>query len=189
MSEELEREPLLAAELAAFNEEAPHGLGARELARRNFFRLEWRDDQFTKSFAGSLDRNLVPVGRILPCGDLTVLRSSPFALLAYSDTLDVDSLAHRLEALATSSDSSLVDVSHGLVALEIAGERSRTVLDGFCPLDLSNLAFTEQSVLRTTIQGHTITMVNQGQDCLELIMDRSYALSFWQRLRRHIALF
>lgn len=66
--------------------------------------------------------------------------------------------AHWSDALAGQAHS-LVDISHRQVAIEVAGLRARDVLNGGCPLDLSDEAFPPGAATRTLLGKAEIVLI------------------------------
>lgn len=87
---------------------------------------------------------------------------------------DAAALAASLSA-ATAEPHALVDISHRNVGLILKGPRAVDVLNGACPLDLSETAFPVGMVTRTLYAKAEIILWRTGLDTFRLEFWRSFA--------------
>jgi sarcosine oxidase subunit gamma len=71
---------------------------------------------------------------------------------------------------------SLVDISQGQTAFEIAGSHARTLLGAGCPLDLSDEAFPLGMCTRTVFEKSGIVLWRTAADTFRIEVVRSFAL-------------
>jgi sarcosine oxidase subunit gamma len=97
----------------------------------------------------STSRLDMPINRCMTSEGMTVARLGPDEWLALGSEASALE-AHWRQNLAGQAHS-LVDVSHRQVAIEVSGLRAREVLNGGCPLDLSDEAFPPGAATRTLL--------------------------------------
>lgn len=176
MPDILTPEPVLGEELAAWSARADTGVVVAEHTGRTIVRLEWRRHDEPRPAGASLPA----LGDVAACGAALLMRTSPVSAMAISD-------AHSPRELVESfadGRTSVVDVSHGFVVLQLHGTAARALLDGLVPLDLSALVFRLDTICCTQIAAHGVTIHCTAADAFDLYVDRSYAWSLWRYLRR-----
>src|SRR5581483_9917570 len=100
---------------------------------------------------GSAFRLDLPINRCVTANDRSVARLGPDEWLLLGEAADSDRLAGDLNNMLAGKFFSLVDISHRQTTIAVAGTHAREVLNGGCPLDLSDDALPAQSATRTIL--------------------------------------
>lgn len=90
------------------------------------------------------------------------------------DEQRTDAVRERLERALGSLPHSLVDVSHGMTALEIAGPGAATALNLGCPLDFAPGPFPVGMCTRTVFAKAQIVLWRTGAESFRLEVARSF---------------
>ena len=183
--DQAQREPVLAAQLIDFSRAGIIGIDIVEHIDRSIVRIEWCAAAFTALFSQHFNQPLAAVGHLNDLEELCLLRHAPFAAFLISDGIAAVEITRRFEALRAAGQAGMTDVSHGFVVLSCSGSRVRAVLDSMTPIDLDERAFKPAQLRRTAIAGHTVMIACLADDRFEIYVDRSLALSFWQRFENH----
>lgn len=153
-------------------------MAVAERTGRSIVRVEWRDGDEPR-LGGAV---LPAVGGVADAEGLLLMCTSPMSAIAVSDTRSPQELKDTL----SDGNAATVDVSHGFLAMQLAGTRVRALLDGLAPLDLSEKQFRPATLKRTQIANHSVTIHCTAADTFELYVDRSYAWSLWRFLSRSL---
>ncbi len=92
---------------------------------------------------------------------------------------DATSLAARAIKAAADHSASVVDVSHGAQALEIAGPRAAWCLNAFCALDLGPHAFPVGMCTRTLLGKAEVILWRTSPDAFHIEVARSLLPYVW----------
>ncbi len=90
------------------------------------------------------------------------------------DEQDGEKVRELLETALASLPHSLVDVSHGMTALEVAGPGAATALNLGCPLDFDAAAFPVGMCTRTVFAKAQIVLWRTGTESFRLEVGRSF---------------
>jgi len=119
----------------------------------------------------------MPINRCVTLEGMTIARLGP------DEWLVLGSEGHALEAHWSAALAgqvhSLVDISHRQVAIEVAGLRARDVLNGGCPLDLSDEAFAAGAATRTLLGKAEIVLIRGGTEL-------SYRVECWRSFAPYV---
>ncbi len=122
-----------------------------------------------------------PFGRVAVHDGVTVLGVRPTEwIIRGSDPDKVEAFVGKLDR---SGHVSVVDLSHGRLQFEIAGEHGPEVLASICDLDLSSTMTPNQSVTSATVAKVVCDLARldgpSGLPCYLLAADRSYHRYLW----------
>jgi sarcosine oxidase subunit gamma len=113
--------------------------------------------------------------RAIGAGEMTALRLGPDEWLIVGRRDAGAALARRIEAAASGSPLSLVEVSHGFVGLLLSGPRVEDVLAAGCPLPLHAAAFPVGRATRTLLGKAGVVLWRQAPDRFRIEVARSFA--------------
>ncbi len=108
-------------------------------------------------------------------GKRAALRLGPDEMLLFAEDGAAAALLESLAAIAEGDAISLVDVSHGLIALRITGTDAADLLNEFCPLDLDVAAFAPGACTRTLCGKADIVLWRNAADVFHIEVARSFA--------------
>ncbi|NMG41308.1 sarcosine oxidase subunit gamma family protein [Chelativorans sp. ZYF759] len=91
----------------------------------------------------------------------------------------VEDLASRLLEAIGAEDGTVTDLSHGRIALRIAGPSAEWVLSKFFAIDFSLSAFPVEAGRATAHHDIFVHIQRTGEDAFDLYVFRSFARSFW----------
>ncbi len=95
---------------------------------------------------------------------------------------DAEGLAERLVAAIGIDVGTVTDLSHGRVALRVAGPRAEWVLGKFFAVDFSPGAFAVSNGISTVHHDVFAQIQRTGTDRFDLYVFRSFARAFWRSL-------
>ncbi|MEM7172578.1 MAG: sarcosine oxidase subunit gamma family protein [Pseudomonadota bacterium] len=188
MAKTLPPRTLLQDEIDVFSRQAPEGLVIAEVRGRTIIKLDWQGQDKTEKLDKAMGGLLPTVGQSTADSGKGALRYAPFSVLLVSAELTARDLVAERQKSLSDLGVTWVDLSHGYVVLRLSGERAREVLDSMASTDLSAGRFNPGAVARTSIRKHQVLVHSLNSSCLEVYLERSYALSFWHLLEHKIAL-
>lgn len=94
----------------------------------------------------------------------------------------VEDLGDRLLAAIGTQDGTVTDLSHGRIALRIAGPQAEWVLSKLFALDFSPVAFPVEAGRATAHHDIFVQLQRTREDAFDLYVFRSFARSFWHSL-------
>jgi sarcosine oxidase, subunit gamma len=108
-------------------------------------------------------------------GERAALWLGPDEQLLLATGTDSERLFRELEVALAGHPHSLVDVSHRQIGIAVAGRNATLLLNGACPLDLSNRAFPQGMCTRTVFGKAEVVLWRRGEDAFHLEVWRSFA--------------
>ncbi len=108
-------------------------------------------------------------------GKRAALRLGPDEILLLAEDGAAASLLQALAAVPGAGPVSLVDISHGQVALRITGPHAAELLNEGCPLDLDPAAFPPGACTRTLFGKAGIVLWRTGAAVFHVEVARSFA--------------
>jgi len=94
----------------------------------------------------------------------------------------VEDLGERLLGAIGPQDGTVTDLSHGRIALRIAGPRAEWVLSKLFALDFAPDAFPVEAGRATAHHDIFVQLQRTREDAFDLYVFRSFARSFWHSL-------
>jgi sarcosine oxidase, subunit gamma len=113
--------------------------------------------------------------RAVAQGTRAALCLGPDEHLLLAPAAESESLHTAITAALVSRAHSLVDVSHRQMGFEIAGPHAEWLLNGGCPLDLSQRAFPVGMCTRTVFAKAEVMLWRTSADTFRFEVWRSYA--------------
>lgn len=108
--------------------------------------------------------------------DHLVARLGPDEWFLITDSDGGQSIRHEIAALPNREFHSIVDVSHRTVGIEVQGRNASKILNGGCPLNLSDRAFPPGSATRTIFgKAEVILMRPARERVYRMEVSRSFA--------------
>jgi heterotetrameric sarcosine oxidase gamma subunit len=160
------------------------GITLRALAERAVYRLEVGDrTAFEAAFRRLFGWPPPAINRSGGTVELRCLGVAPAAWLFTGPDDGNRRLWQSCRDLADAADGALVDLSHGYCVLSLEGGAARGLLAQLCPADVHFAAFSADYCLSSNLEGHRVLIdVPDERPALELFVERSYSLSFWECL-------
>lgn len=92
-------------------------------------------------------------------------------------------LHQKLTAELTTQAAVTLDLSHSRTRIRLAGKPVRTVLAKALPVDLHPQAFPVNRVISSIMHNISISLDYLGEDCFDIYVPRTFALSFFEALQ------
>ena len=144
-----------------------------QLAARN-----GRADDLAAAMRAAYQLELPPPGHAATAGDIAALWLQPNAWMLMAPPAAEGALARALKA-ACGDAGSVVDQTHGRIALTLAGRNARRVLQLLCRLDLHPRAFGPGRVATTPMAEITCLLYQRDEiPTFDLILFSSFATHF-----------
>jgi sarcosine oxidase subunit gamma len=112
-------------------------------------------------------------------GDRIAARLGPDEWMLFDDESADASAVRNLENALVGKPFSLVDIGHRHLAFTIAGARACDVLNGGCPLDLSDAAFPPHSATRTLFGKAEMILLRPSEE-------RVYRVECWRSFAPYV---
>lgn len=107
-----------------------------------------------------------------------LLAMAPGDWLWHGPDAEIPVVKDRVRMALASGSTALIDMSAGLVGLQVQGRRARELLQAGCPVDLSETVFQKGHVARSLFRRYAVTVSRcAADDEFILYVARSYARS------------
>lgn len=126
----------------------------------------------------------MPINTCIALGGGTIARLGPDEWLVLCRDADAERLASEFTPALRPASFSLTDIGHRDVGLLVRGLHAREVLNGGCPLDLSDAQFPPGSATRTVFGKSEIVLLRPGVEMVYRVECwRSFAPYVYSLLR------
>ncbi len=125
----------------------------------------------TDQFCRSVVRQNVSTGDMANSNDLLILRFSPFSIYLVTKQASLENINAEFR-------NRLTDVSHGKCMLSAAGDSVMDFLRDYCSEDPFASQSAERGMLKTRFIDYDLVIWWRSGNEANLLIDRSYALSF-----------
>ena len=135
------------------------------------FEGQFRSAEQLDQFCHLMMQRTVGTGEMAAVGNMLLLRYSPFSAYIISRLLNLEDFnaEHRV---------SLTDVSHGKCALFVQGDSILNLFGEYCSTDLCGGRDRDYGMVKTRFIDYELTIWWNSNDEINLMINRSYALSF-----------
>lgn len=135
------------------------------------FEVQFRTMEELDQFCHSIMQRNVGTGEMAIADNILLLRFSPFSTY-------IVWRQQKLENFKTEHQDHLTDITHGKCALVVQGDSVLDFLGDYCSTDILSVHDRNFGMIKTRFIDYELAIWWDSKDRINLMVDRSYALSF-----------